>query len=279
MTTRHLGKRLSQLLDGRLNDEETLEAMAHLESCPACNEEWDDLRRDREALQTSGSGIDMRNAQKLLNRDRIAEIAQAEPRRHVKVAGGVRPHFMRATLLSTAGVTVVLALLYALGEPGVVSPDAFVAEAVHHGPDLRIVPSSSAADEVLAPWVHPEWGEGTIAPAQAVRTEANGVRVVRALVFVGDDELMVSEVKGQLPSEPTDPLVRVEHEARDVFQIEGEDSTIFFESEDAVVRLDCTCSLESLLAVADTFPESRDPGVFERLGQGVGAVANAVTGG
>ncbi len=279
MTARHLGKRLFPLLDGRLDRAETLEAMAHLDSCPGCSQEWADLRRDREALQTSGSGIDMRFAQKLLDRDRIAEIAQAEPRRHIKVAGGVRPHFLRATLLSAAGVTIVLMLLYALGEPGVVGPEAFIAGSANHEAVLRNFPSSEAQQEALAPWVHPMWREGTVAPVSAVRMEANGVHIVVAVVIVGNDELTVSEAKGRLPADLGDPLVRVNHDAREVFQVEGEDSTIFFESENSVVRIDCSCPLESLLAVADTFPESRDLGVFERLGQGVGAVASAVTGG
>ena len=86
MITRHVTKQLNLLIDGRLEREDALKAMGHLAECEWCTTEWEALRRDRGALQTSGSGIDMRSAQKLLNRERIAVIAQTEPRRHAKVA-------------------------------------------------------------------------------------------------------------------------------------------------------------------------------------------------
>jgi hypothetical protein len=174
---------------------------------------------------------------------------------------------------------MLLAALYALGEPTVVEPDALLAGATFRGSDVQVAPAGDFDQAPLEPWVHPVWGEGTVAPTRALVIEQNGVRFVQAVILVNHDELTITEAKGQLPDVPRDPFVKADHLTRDVFVLVDVQSTILFQSEDRVVRIDCLCPIEVLFAVADTFPEGSTPGVLQRVGEGVGHVADAVTGG
>jgi hypothetical protein len=277
VTTRHLGKRLYLLVDGRLDRADAIEAMTHLEDCEACTNEWREILRAREALQTSGSGIDMRFARRLLDRDRIAEIAQAEPKRHVKVASGVRPHVVRATALGTVATIAVLSVLYALGEPDRVGIDSLASANAENGP-VRVVGEEGPDPRSLDPWAHPVWDDSEFVPISAWILDDDGVPMLQATVLLGEHEMLITERKGRLVVRPDDAVVRAEDTSREVYLVDGDDSAVVFESADAVVMIGCTCPMDSLLGAVDEFPEASGQGVLARLGSGVGEVADAVTG-
>ena len=279
MTTRHLGKRLCLLLDSRLDRDETLRAMAHLDECEACSEEWESLRRDREALQTSGTGIDMRFAQRLLDKERIAEIALAEPKRHAKAATGAHPHVLRATVLSASGVVGILAILYILGQPKEIPLETFLYGSQYSGLAIgtSAAPAMTSVPDMEA-WAHPVWDAPVDAQVEAVVFTDGSGRILSATMVVAAEEFTVTERKGQLPADVSNVLERTGTESRDVFLLEGDGTSVLFESGNKVVKIDCACPVEDLVGFADTFPEGRAPGVLERLGEGVGVFADAVTG-
>ena len=88
MNDKHLGDRIHDLLDGRLSRTDTHAAMAHLDHCEECSKRWQELRSAREALNSSPAGIDMRFAQMLLDKDRMAQIAQGESKHVARAARG-----------------------------------------------------------------------------------------------------------------------------------------------------------------------------------------------
>lgn len=279
MITRHLGKRLYDLADGRLENAENLEAMAHLETCSACSRVWHEALSARLALQTSGSGIDMRFSQRLLDRARIAEIAGAEPRRQAKAARGIRPHVLRATALASVALVFALAALYVLGEPHQVSLRSFAADSGHGARSLALVNHPIAAEGGVASWDDPAWEGTDIVPLSSVVVERDGAPVLRATAVFGPQQMVISELRGQLVVDPADGLVRTEAESHTVYVLEGVEVTVLFESGDSVIRIDCYCELHIVLDATAEFPEAQPPGVLERIGSGVATVASAVTGG
>jgi len=71
--------------------------MEHLDECPECAERWQELRAAREALNSSEVGIDVRFAQQLLDRKRMAQIASEEtPERARAASGAGRKHVTMA---------------------------------------------------------------------------------------------------------------------------------------------------------------------------------------
>ncbi len=168
MTTRHLGKRLYALVDGRLSREDAYVAMAHVGECAECAAKWEALRKDRIALQTSGTGIDMSFTSHLLDRERIAEIARDEPKRHVRAARGKVVNVAVIGVVLFAGGALFLGILWKLGAPPEVGlqvaaiPDAATASSVQlmGAPRMRLEGS-------LVSWVHPVWETSTLIPIDA----------------------------------------------------------------------------------------------------------------
>jgi len=280
VSTRHVTRQLNLLIDGRLGREDALKVMGHLAECELCTAEWDALRRDREALQTSGSGIDMRFAQKLLNRERIAVIAQTEPRRHAKVARSVRPHVLRGSLIAVSGVVGILTILYMLGEPKEVQLSAFVeGNSVNGLTSHAIYPLGAGGMNSLVTSGQPGWASEEITQLGTVIQENNGVRVSRTTARMGENEFIVTESRGRLPQNVGEVLERSDQGGREVFLLDGDGSGVLFASGDGVVMIDCSCSGEALAGVVEAFPEEQPPGVLTRVSDGMGEIADAVTGG
>ncbi len=281
MTTRHLGKRLYALVDGRLSREEAYVAMAHVGECAECAEKWQALRKDRIALQTSGTGIDMSFARDLLDRDRIAEIARDEPRRHAKAARGKGVNVAVLAVSIVAGGALVLAILWRLGAPPEVglevaaAPDAATASSVQlmGAPGMRVEGS-------LLSWVHPDWETSGVIPVDAaVIQTAQGTTVLVARVLSGGDSITVIEQKGTLPSGFGSEFPMGSAADREVYVVSDDPSQVVWDAGGVVVGLGCSCSIDVLESVANEFPIGSEPGVFERLGDGLQAVADAMSGG
>ncbi|MCJ7827057.1 MAG: zf-HC2 domain-containing protein [Demequinaceae bacterium] len=280
MLSRHVIRQLNLLIDGRLEREDALKAMAHLEGCERCTAEWDALRRDREALQTSGTGIDMRSAQRLLGRERIAVLAQAEPRRLAKAATGVRPHILKGTIMAASGVIAILSILYMLGEPREIPLSSLLPGNTIYGPTVStlVMDNADARENAIAS-ESPAWQVPEMTPLGTIIVDDNGARVSRTTVLMGENRFTVTERRGRLPKDVEDFLQRSDQGEREVFLFDEEGSGVMFESGDNVISIDCDCSLDVLVGIVNTFPEESSPGVLTRLGDGVGVIADAVTGG
>lgn len=280
MTTRHLGKRLYPLVDGRLARAETIEAMTHVDDCVACRSAWDNLRRDREALQTSGKGIDMKFAVRLLDQGRIAEIALAEPKRHVKVASRVRPHVWRASITGAVLCVTVLGILWSLGAPDEVRLDSVLAGDAIPGQQTAVVSNSAIrGSDALATWALPAWDDEEIIPVEALLIDHAGSATLFVTIRSDGSEITMTETTGRLPRNIAESMDLWAGAPRALFVIEDPHQILAFEAADKVVVLACRCAPEVLVDVALAFPEAYGPTVFERLGDGAQAVADAVTGG
>ncbi len=281
MTTRHLGKRLYALIDGRLSREDTYVAMAHVGECEECAERWEALRKDRIALQTSGTGIDMSFTSHLLDRTRIAEIARDEPRRHVRAARGRGINVAVAGVSLLASGAIVLGLLWRLGAPPEVSlevavaPDQATASSVQlmGAPRMRVEGS-------LVSWIHPAWESSSVIPVDAaVIQTAEGTTVLVARILAGGESIRVIEQKGTLPSGFGESHSMGSETDQEIYVLSDDPSQIVWDAGGVVVSLDCTCPIEVLEAVASQFPDGNEPGILERLGDGLQVVADAVAGG
>ncbi len=281
MTTRHLGKRLYSLVDGRLSRDEAYVAMAHVAECDECAEKWEALRRDRVALQTSGTGIDMSFTQHLLDRDRIAEIARDEPRRHVKAARGKGVNVIVVAASTLAMGALALGVLWRLGAPAEVgleiaaAPDKSTASSVRlmGAPGMRL-------EESLVSWVHPSWETSGVIPVDAAFIQtANGTTVLVARVLAGGDSVTVTEQKGTLPAGFGSEFPMGGVTDHEVFVVSDEPAQVVWDAGGVVVGLTCDCSIDVLESVASQFPNGNEPGVLERLGDGLRVVADALSGG
>lgn len=274
----HVTRQLNLLIDGRLGRDDALKAMAHLAECESCTSRWDALRQGREALQTSGNGIDMTSAQRLLSRDRIAVLAQTEPRRHAKAAAGMRPRVLRGILVATPAVMALLVLLYVLGEPREIPLSTLTQGNIIYAPTV----SSLAVDSSTVPDSHgsssyPSWVGPEMTPLGMVVREDQGMTVSQTRVLLGENQLTVTERRGRLPREIDDVLPRAESD-RPVYLLDEAGTDIVFGSADTVVTVSCACETDVLVDFAGNFPEESSPGVLDRLGDGMGVVADAVTG-
>ena len=281
MTTRHLGKRLYALVDGRLSREDAYVAMAHVAECEECSARWDALRRDRIALQTSGTGIDMSFTRHLLDRSRIAEIARDEPRRHARAARGRGVNVAMVGISALAGGALVLALLWNLGAPPEVTldmaapPDPSAAASVQlmGAPGMRVEGS-------LVSWVHPSWESAGVIPVDAaVMQMPDGTTVLVASILAGGEPIRVMEQRGTLPTGFGAGLPTGAATDREVYVVSEDPSQIVWDAGGVVVSLDCTCSVAVLESVASAFPDGSERGILERLGDGLESFADAIGGG
>ena len=281
MTTRHLGKRLYALVDGRLSREDAYVAMAHVGECDECAARWQALRKDRIALQTSGTGIDMTFTGHLLDRSRIAEIARDEPRRHVRAARrrGVNVAVVGISFL--AGGALVLGVLWTLGAPPEVGlevaapPDQSTAASVQlmGAPRMRVEGS-------LISWVHPEWEASNVIPVDAAVIQMDdGTTVLVASILAGGEPIRVIEQRGTLPASFGAGLAMGAAKDREVYVVSEDPSQIVWDAGGVVVSLGCACSVAILESVASQFPDGHEPGILERLGDGLETAADAVAGG
>lgn len=281
MTTRHLGKKVYELVDGRLGREDAVAAMAHLDECPECSATWKALLRDREALQTSGTGIDLSFTQHLLDKSRIAEIARDEPRRHVKAASGRGRNVLMGLGVALLGGGAVLGLLWRLGELPKIDLDFALAADRSQADQVRLYESSSMRESgALGDWLHPSWEESSLIPVDAaVLNYEDGSTVLVATFLSGMDTITVVERVGRLAPGVADDAVTSVAGDHALYVLGGESTSLVFGTGDTVVGLTCECELEILRQVADAFPDGAAQDVWDRLGDGWDTVAEAVTGG
>lgn len=281
MTTRHLGKRLYALVDGRLSRDEAYVAMAHVGECAECAAQWQALRRDRIALQTSGTGIDMSHARGLLDRDRIAEIARDEPRRHVKAAKGrgVNIAVVAVSILATGALAV--GVLWRLGAPPEVGLEIAEAPDAASASNVQLLGAPGMRSEgSLVAWVHPSWESSNIIPVDAAVIQSDdGPTVLVARVLAGGEPVTVTEQKGTLPAGFGSEFPMGGATGHEVYVVSEEPAQVVWDAGGVVVGLACDCTVDILESVASQFPNGNEPGVIERLGDGLRAVADAVTGG
>ena len=280
MSERHLGDRLHDLLDHRLSPESAAEAMAHLEGCAECTARWNGLRAAREALNSSEAGIDLRFTSRLLDRDRMAEIAKAEDPRHVRAA---RPRDRRPMVLTTSLSLMLAALVgaaYAAGEPEDVDPDLTASSA--NGTALSVASMDSQgmrAGQQLAEWVQPDWEATGLTPVEASLVRADsGATVLVATLLSGSQPVLLTEQQGHLPEDYVADKPQVSVGGIDAYVIGSSPSQLVWQAGEVVVSLTCTCAVSTLEEVAGTFPTDGEPGFVDQVMTGFGVFADALSG-
>ena len=192
----------------------------------------------------------------------------------------MRPHVLRGSLLAATGVIGILTILYMLGEPKEVPLNTFFeGNSVQGLAASTISPLSAGGANGLVASGLPEWASEEITPLGTIVQEDNGVRVSRTTARIGEHEIVVTESRGRLPENVDEVLERSDQGDRDVFLLEGDGAGVLFASGDRVIRIGCSCSEETMVGMVEAFPEEQHPGVLTRVSDGMGAIANAVTGG
>lgn len=271
MSAKHLGGRIHDLLDGRLTRERAYTAMAHLGECEECAARWHELREAREALSTAEAGIDMSFAQRLLDKDRIAQIAAQESRSNIKAAAPPDHRPLVAAASVAAVAVILLTWAWALGAPKPVSLE--FASDHSSSAATRTVAYMGAqgmrAGDQLRSWIHPDFTQSRMIPVEAeVFQRQNGSNVLVAKLLLGDDVLIVTEEHGRLTSSVQE-LPRADVDSIDLFVVsEADPAQVVWQTGEVVIALGCNCELEVLERAAAEFPTADAPGLFDRIGDG-----------
>lgn len=279
MSSRHLGESIHELLDGRLRGDRAYAAMAHLGECEDCAARFHELKTARDALSSSQAGIDMRFTQKLLDRDRIADIAASE------VASSSRSHrSTRRQPVALAASLVVIAVVlvgvaWQVGAPNEVTLAFAAPREGGAAPVAYADTQAMRSGELLRSWIHPDFSTSSLVPIEAsVVTGRNGNLVLVAELLAGNDEVTVKQAHGHLSQSETASMPSADVKRADVFVVESNphSSTVVWQTGDVVVALSCECSLTTLESVAEEFPSASDPGFVDRVTEGLSALADAV---
>ncbi len=282
MSSKHLGESIHDLLDSRLRGDKAYAAMAHLGECEDCASRFHELKEARDALISSQAGIDMRFAQRLLDRERIAEIAAGDaslshkPRQPVRRA----PVIAAATLVVIAVVLVGVA--WQVGAPDEVTLALTAPREGGAAPVAYANTQEMRSGEMLQSWIHPDFSTSHIIPVEAsVVQRRDGGLVLVATILAGADAQQVTVVQehGHLSSSATAQMSVAAVKNAEVFVVEsipGYSSTVVWQTGDVVVALSCECSLTTLESVAEEFPSASDPGFADRVAQGFSTLAGAV---
>lgn len=277
---RHLGKRVFALVDGRLSRDEAFAAMEHLDGCHDCRAAWDDLRRDRDAIRTSGTGIDMTFARTLLDRDRIAEIAKDEPRHHAKAARGrgVRVH---AVFIGTVvGVGTLVGVLWLLGAPREVGVAEASTRAAIGGDRIQFFTAAELlAGAAATPWITPQWRDAGISPVDSsvVATADRGDIMITRMV-VDLSMVTVVEQEGRIAPEVFETAESTTVGSRAVYVVTEDPLLVMWESGTYVLGAGCTCEWDVVETVVAAYPDVDQPSEWSRVGDGLGVVVDAVDG-
>lgn len=280
MRPKHLGDSIHDLLDGRLRGDRAYTAMAHLGECEECTRRFHELRAARDALNSSDAGIDMRFAQQLLDRTRIAEIAAVERPENARATRTVqRGPLMSVAVLALAAVLVVGAA-WRLGAPDDVSLEfAQPRKATGTSSVAYFDPQGMRDGELLRSWIHPDFSKSDVIPIEArVIQRANGQLALFATVLSGNDLVQVVQQHGHLVSSRVEQMPHARVDAADVYVVaSGTSSTVVWQTGDVVVALSCECSLPTLESVAAEFPAGTDPGFVDRVSEGLQSLADALS--
>ncbi|WP_062310796.1 anti-sigma factor family protein [Demequina rhizosphaerae] len=279
MTGRHLGDRIHDLLDHRLSSEAAAEAMAHLEGCAECDARWRELRAAREALHSSEAGIDLRFTEQLLDRDRMAEIAQQETRQRARAARGRDRRPAVLTLSLTLILVAVIGAAYVAGAPEDVDP-GLSAQADTAGQSIVRMDSSTLREGGLSgDWIQPDWQSTGFIPVEGtVREAASGSRVLVYTLLTDAEPVLVLEQQGRLRYDRVAALPRVEAGGLDAYVVSTSPSRLAWQAGGVVVALSCSCALDTLEEVAAAFPQDDEPGPVDQVMTGLGVFVDALTG-
>ncbi|WP_062296704.1 anti-sigma factor family protein [Demequina maris] len=279
MTGRHLGDRIHDLLDHRLSSEAAAEAMAHLERCDECAARWREMRAAREALNSSEAGIDLRFTQQLLDRDRMAEIAQQETRRRARAARGRDRRPVVLTLSLTLILVAVIGAAYVAGAPEDVDPSVSAAADTAGLSVDRMDAGALRAGVLSGDWIQPDWQSSGFKPVEAtVREASSGARYLSYTLLTGDDKVLVVEQQGRLAYKAVASLPRVDAGGLDAYVIDTWPSRLAWQAGGIVVAVQCSCALDTLEQVAAAFPQDDEPGPVDQVLAGLGVFGDALTG-
>lgn len=276
MTPKHLGDKIHDLLDGRLTGEKAYAAMAHLGECEDCSARWHELRAAREALSTAEIGIDMSFAQRLLDKERIAQIAAQEgtSKRRAAAPPDRRPLVAVLTVSAVAGL--VLGAAWILGAPQQVGLE-FASS--HLGgasqPVVYMGAQGMRSGDQLRSWIHPDFSESSMVPVEAqVVRRPNGSNVLIATLLRGMDVVVVTQEHGRLAPGVED-MPRANVEGIDVYMVSSvEPAQLVWQTGDVVIALGCECDLSTLESAASEFPRVEGPGFMDRMSDGFEELVN-----
>jgi len=281
VTSKHLGESVHDLLDGRLRGDKAYAAMAHLGECEECAARFHDLSKAREALSSSQAGIDMRFAERLLDRNRIAEIAASAPAHTGRSARPVRraPVIAAASLVTIAVILVGVA--WRVGAPDEVKLE-FAAPAQGSFQSVAYADTQGMrSGELLRSWIHPDFSTSTLIPIEAsvVQRPDGQLLLVATLLSSGADVVNVVQTHGRLSASETALMPSAHVEGANVYIVEagsGYSSTVVWQTGDVVVALSCECSLTTLESAAREFPSASGPGFVDRVTRGFSTFAGAL---
>ncbi len=278
MSERHLGKKIHDLVDGRLSRADAAEAMEHLADCAECAEERAAIVADRQALRTSGEGIDTQAIANLLERDRIAERAKSEPRRHERAAKGHGTPVLRIAVLLLVGVGVISASLYVVGAPEAARLEYGISAPVRGETYAYFDASRVRSSPALEVWSQPHWDDSGLVPIEArLVLTGEGVKVLESTFLAGLEQVLLVQQKGYLPESTTQGYPATKYTQREAFIVSMDrPAHIVFESGHEVIQLLCECPLDILEDVADEFPAQEPISPLERMEAGLRNVMKAL---
>jgi anti-sigma factor RsiW len=276
VTSKHLGDKIHDLLDGRLTGDKAYAAMAHLGECEDCAARFHELRAARDALNTAEAGIDMSFAQRLLDRDRIAQIAAQEPSNRARASAPPDHRPLAAVILVGAAASLVVGMAWMMGAPTKVGLE-FVTTASGNSaqPVVYMGAQGMRSGDQLRSWIHPDFAESGLVPVEAkVLQRSNGSNVLVATMLRDMDVVVVTQEHAQLASE-VNTLPRAGVEGIDVYVLSSaEPAQVVWQTGDVVIALGCECALSTLESVAAEFPTATDPGFVDRVGEGFEELAD-----
>ncbi|WP_061960747.1 anti-sigma factor family protein [Demequina flava] len=279
MREEHLGLKVHDLLDNRLGAQETADAMAHIEGCLECRTRWEELRAAREALQSSPAGIDMSFAQQLLDRERMAEIAQRESKADARAASGHsrRPVFALMLVLVVLSAGVVGS--YAAGAPQQVEPAFADAATSASGAESYISSNSMRSSDELASWAHPVWESTDLVPVEArVVRDARDREVLVLWLLAGADTIVVTEQEGSLADAVAEHFPTVDIGEVHAYLVNEDPLRVVWQTGDFVASAACECTAATLSEAVESFPTAGAPGIVERVGDGAARIVSVLTG-
>ena len=278
MSDKHLGDRIHDLLDGRLSRPDTHAAMAHLDQCEECSTRWQELRAAREALNSSSAGIDMRFAQMLLDKERMAQIAQGESKHVARAARGRdrRPTTIAVALVVILGFTVGAA--YLAGTPDVVTADFASAAFAGGERSSAVLDAEAMASAEMSDWVQPDWQGSGLIPIEAKILRDGDTQILVASLLIGMEPVLIAEQRGRLAAAVTEEAPRIVVDGVDVYVVNAAPAQVLWQSGPIVVAAKCSCALQTVSIVVAAFPQSGDPGVVDQISAGFGVLGGALTG-
>jgi len=275
VSDKHLGDSIHDLLDGRLSSAQSQEAMAHLAHCTECDTRWRELLAAREALSTSSAGIDMRFAQLLLDKDRMAEIAQGESKHRARAARGRDRRPVTVVVAVAAIAVIVVGAAYVAGAPATVQAD--FAAAAHEGSTARMGTVAAEAPQD-SPWVHPIWQDSGLIPGDARVETHGGAKILVASVLVGREPVVITEQEGRLSNEVVEYAPRLTVEGVDTYLVNTVPVQVIWQAGPVVIAATCACAVDTVVTVVAAFPQAKDPSAIDRIADGFGVIAGAMTG-